>query len=154
MPRDLVFRHVGEGEVHEIRAFYGHLPVYGGAHHVARLQLVGEALPVSVEQHRPFAAARFRDQKRPARPRRVQGGGVDLHVVHVLEGDAVARGDGARVAGKAGEVGGTRVRAADAAAGPKRLTCEDAQLLSVCRVRNDAAATRLRLMGLDIILRD
>ena len=79
---------------------------------------------------------------------------MDLHVVHVLEGDAVARGDGARVAGKAGEVGGTRVRAADAAAGPKRLTCEDAQLLSVCRVRNDAAATRLRLAALVIILRD
>ena len=79
---------------------------------------------------------------------------MDLHVVHVLEGDAVAHGNGARVAGKAGEVGGARVRAADAAARPKRLTCEDAQLRPVCRVRNDAAATRLRLAALAIILRD
>ena len=79
---------------------------------------------------------------------------MDLHVDHVLKGDAVARGDGARVAGKAGEIGGTRVRAADAAAGPKRLACEDAQLHPVCRVREDAVAARLRLMRLDTILRD
>ena len=78
---------------------------------------------------------------------------MDLHVVHVLKGDAVACGDGARVAGKAGEVGGARVRAADAAAGPKRLTCENAQLHPVCRVREDAAAARLRLMGLGVALR-
>ena len=79
---------------------------------------------------------------------------MDLHVVHVLEGDAVACGDGARVAGKAGEVGGTRVCAADAAAGPKRLTCEDAQLRPVGRMRKDATAARLRLAVLAVILRD
>ena len=79
---------------------------------------------------------------------------MDLHVVHVLEGDAAARGDGARVAGKAGEVGGARVRAADAAAGPKRLACENAQLHPICRMRKDTAAARLRLAVLAIILRD
>ena len=79
---------------------------------------------------------------------------MDLHVVHVLEGDTMARGNGACVAGKAGEVGGTRVRAADAAARPKRLACEDAQLRPVCRMREDTAAARLRLAALAVILRD
>ena len=79
---------------------------------------------------------------------------MDLHVVHVLKRDAVARGDVACVAGKAREVGGTRVRAADAAAGPKRLTCEDTQLRPVGRMRKDAAAARLRLAVLAVILRD
>ena len=66
----------------------------------------------------------------------------------MLERDAAARGNGACVAGEAGEVGGARVRAADAAAGPKRLACEDAQLRSVGGVRKDAAAARPRLTGI------
>ena len=65
----------------------------------------------------------------------------------------MARGNGACVAGKAGEVGGTRVRAAYTAAGPKRLACEDAQLLPVGCVRKDAAAAHLRLAGVDVALR-
>ena len=141
MPRDLVFRHIGERKTHVVGPFALHLAVYGGAYHVAWLQLIDEAPAVRIKQHGAFAAARFRDQKRAAGLGGVQRGGVNLHVVGVLKRDVVGARDVQRVAGEAGEVRGALVRAADAAARPHRCLRVDAQRASGGVECRDAAAT-------------
>ena len=105
-----------------------------------------------VQKHGPFAAARFRDQECPPGLVRVQRGGVDLHVVGVLERDVVCPRDAQRVAGEAREVRGTRVGAADAAGGPHGGLCADADGAPGCIMRKNAAATFVAAVARDDIV--
>ena len=66
-----------------------HLGKDGGGDHVARLQLVAEALAGVVQQDGALPARGLGDEEGAPGPLAPERGGVDLHVVHVLEQDPV-----------------------------------------------------------------
>ena len=59
MAHDFVFWNIGKGESHVVGTFFSHLPFDSRTHHITRLKLVGETLPLFIQQHSPFAAAGF-----------------------------------------------------------------------------------------------
>ena len=94
----------------------GHARRHGPADHVARGQLVDEALAVAVTQQRAVAAQGLGEQ-RPGHGRVVQRGRVELHELDVGRGHAGPQRHGHPVAGGLGWVGRHREQLAGPARG-------------------------------------
>ena len=127
---------------HMVGTVLFHLCADRCAHHVAGLQFVGKAVPVFIQQQRTLPANRFRNQKATAFSVAVQSRGVDLDIVQVLTGNAVAQGHGDGIPRDVGEVGGVFIQPADAAAGQHHRPCPDSSRFAVRAGSNDTAAGR------------
>ena len=143
MVADHLARHAVEGEPDVPGPILFHLGKDRLAHHVARLELVREALAVRVKQDRALAAAGLGNQEGPAGLGGVERGRVDLDVVHVVELDAMGLADAAAVAGEAAVVGGVLVEAADAARCQQGVAGPDGERARGV-AREDAGAARVR----------
>ena len=93
MVHDFVFRNIGKGESHVVGTFYSHLPFDSCTHYISWLKLVGESLPLCIQQHGSFAAAGFRDKECASGFGSVERCGVNLHVIGMLERYAVSLRD-------------------------------------------------------------
>lgn len=115
----------------------------GAGDDVARRQF---GIGVDVEHEAPagfidemsaFAANSFRNECASS-PGDIEGGGVELDHLHVLEFGAGAKSDGVPVSGGDGGIGGFAIKAAAAAGGENGLPGPD-QLVSVFRMEGDGA---------------
>ena len=128
---DLSLGDLLKGEAHVVAALLLHLGENGLGDHVTGQQLLHEALALAVDEDGALAPAGLGDQEGPAGLAGVQAGGMDLHVVQVLQLHTMALGDLQGVAGEAGEVGGVLIVAANAAGGHDGVLSVDGQLVAV-----------------------
>ena len=96
-----------------LRSLSLHFLQYRLRHHVTREELIHEALAPVVQYDRPFPPGGLRDQKAPARPDAVETGRMDLHIIHVLQPDAMLSCDAAGISGQEREVCGVVVQPSD-----------------------------------------
>ena len=106
---------------HELGAVLFHLGADLAGDDVAREQFVAEPVPVLIQKHRPLAAHRFGDEEAPPVLFGIEGGGVDLHIVEVLDLYPAAHGDGERVARQVAVVGGVFEQSPHTAGGKQRI---------------------------------
>ncbi len=92
------------------------MPPDGARHHIARLELGGEALAGFVDEHRAFAAHRLAHQRHRVEAD-IKRGGMELNEFHVGQQRAGARGERQSLAKRAERVGGVAIEPADAAGG-------------------------------------
>ena len=101
----LFFRNRTQIEPDVLRAVLFHLFQYIRRHHVARLQLVAEAVEILIEKTSALAPDRFGNEKAPPRFFGIQRSGVYLDIVDIVHRDAVLQADGDAVARQYSEIG-------------------------------------------------
>ena len=125
---------------HMLGAVLLHLGADGRADDIAGLQFIRKAVSVFVQQQRALAAHRLRDEEPAAPFAAEQRCGVDLDIVKMAAGHAMAQRHGNGIAGDVGVVGRVFVQPADAAAGQHDRPCADGPHCAVRAHCNNAAA--------------
>ncbi len=95
-----------------------------------------EPLALAVDEVAAFAARAFRDEA----ARAIDAGGVELHELHILQGNAGAHGHAATIAGAGVRRGGAEIGAAIAAGGHHRLLAVETVQRAVIQVPGEHAA--------------
>lgn len=108
-----------------IGAIFFHLLIDCRRNHIARLQLISEAVALGIEQDGSFATAGFRDKERAARVFDIQAGGMNLNAIHAFKSNAMLLGNAACIARKAGEVGGSLIAPPDTPCGKHGIGSTD-----------------------------
>ena len=120
--------------------FLFHLRENGVCHHISRQKLIDKPLTLPVQQDRTLTPHGFGNQEFPSVFFRVQGCGMNLYVVDMLQADVVPQSQRNGIPGQVTIVGGMLEQPADSSGGKNGVVRCDGGLVSVRVMSDDSAA--------------